>query len=261
VRTADGRRVRARRAVLADVAAPTLYRDLLPEGSVPRRLLDELDRSFEWDLPTVKVNWALDGPVPWRASGAAGAGTVHVGADAAQLASWSTSLSTGQSSPYVFQILGQLATADPTRAPAGCESLWGYSHLPRGEPDADRARALADRMHEAVEAFAPGFSSRVVDRWEQLPADLEADDANLVQGAINGGTAQIYQQMVFRPTTGLGRPETPVQGLYLAGAATSPGGGVHGACGANAARAALHGARAGGLPARAMVALTRHLTR
>jgi len=261
VRTADGRRVRARRAVLADVAAPTLYRRLLPEGTVPQRLLDELDRSFEWDLPTVKVNWALDGPVPWRATGAAGAGTVHLGADVDQLASWSTSLSTGQDSPHVFQILGQLATADPSRAPAGGQSLWGYSHLPRGAPDAGQAKALADRMHASVEAFAPGFSERVVDRWEQLPGELEADDANLVEGAINGGTAQIYQQMVFRPTTGLGRPETPVLGLYLAGAATSPGGGVHGACGANAARAALHGAKAASLPARTMVTLTRHLTR
>ena len=260
VRTVDGRQVRARRAVLADVAAPTLYRDLLPADVLPRRFKDDLERTFEWDLPTVKVNWALDGPVPWQASDMAGAGTVHLGADCAQLASWSTSLGTGQHSPHLFQILGQLATADPTRAPSGGESLWGYSHLPRGGPDADRAKALADRMHDQVEAFAPGFSARVVDRWEQLPGDLEADDPNLVCGTINGGTAQIYQQLVFRPVPGLGRPETPVQGLYLASASTSPGGGVHGACGANAARAALHGARAGGIPARTMVTLTRHLT-
>jgi phytoene dehydrogenase-like protein len=82
-----------------------------------------------------------------------------------------------------------------------------------------------------------------------------------VGGAVNGGTAQIFQQLVFRPTTGLGRPETPVVGLYLASAAASPGGGVHGACGAIAARAAIHGARAAGVPRRALVAASRYLSR
>jgi phytoene dehydrogenase-like protein len=170
-------------------------------------------------------------------------------------------LSIGRPSDVVFQVLGQLSTADPTRAPSGCESVWAYSHLPRGVPAADAARALADRMHGSQEEHAPGFSARVVDRWEQLPGDLEEHDANLVQGTINGGTAQIYQQLVFRPTPGLGRPETPVRGLYLASAAISPSGGVHGACGAAAARAALHDARLGGLPGRLLVAVARHLQR
>ena len=207
----------------------------------------------------MKVNWALDGPVPWRAEGVASAGTVHLGADLDEVVLWSGALGIGRPSDIVFQLVGQLATADPTRAPAGAESLWAYSHLPRGIPDPDAARALADRMHAALEAYAPGFSARVVDRWEQLPGDLEGDDANLVHGTINGGTAQIYQQLVFRPTPGLGRPETPIEGLYLASAAISPSGGVHGACGAAAARAALHGARLGGLPRRVLVAASRHL--
>ena len=197
--------------------------------------------------------------MPWRSKGAADAGTVHLGADADEAVLWSSALAIGRTSPFVFQILGQLATADPTRAPAGGESLWGYSHLPRGVTDADAARDLADRMHRTIELHAPGFSDAVVDRWEQLPSDLEAHDRNLVHGAINGGTAQIYQQLVFRPTPGLGRPETPLRGLYLAGAAISPGGGVHGACGAAAARAALHDARFGGLPSRFLVATSRHL--
>jgi phytoene dehydrogenase-like protein len=259
--TAGGDRFLARHAVLADVAAPTLYRDLLPPGAVPPRLLAELERCFEWDLPTVKVNWALDGPVPWRAPELTGAGTVHCGADVAQLAAWSTALATGQPSDVTFQLVGQMATADPARAPAGGESLWAYSHLPRGTTDPTAARHLAERMHDTIEAHAPGFSGRVVDRWEQMPRDLEEADANLVDGAVNGGTAQIYQQLVFRPTTGLGRPETVVRALYLAGAATSPGGGVHGACGAIAARAALQDARLGGIPGRVMVSLTRRLHR
>jgi phytoene dehydrogenase-like protein len=124
----------------------------------------------------------------------------------------------------------------------------------------DQAAELARRMQEEIEAYAPGFGGLVVDRWDQLPGDLEAGNPNLVLGATNGGTAQIYQQLVFRPTPGLGRPETPIEGLYLAGAAISPGGGVHGGCGAVAAQAALSGARFGLLPRRLLVRATRHLT-
>jgi phytoene dehydrogenase-like protein len=259
--TQDGWRYRARRAVLADVTAPALFRDLLPAGTVPGRLLEEIDRCFEWDLPTVKVNWALSGPVPWRDPQLAGAGTVHLGADDDQLVTWSAALGSGQPTERVFQLIGQMATADPTRAPDGGESLWAYSHLPRGCTDPDAARDLANRMERGIEEYAPGFTDRVVERWDQLPTDLESRDANLVNGSVNGGTAQIYQQLVFRPTTGLGRPETPIAGLFLAGAGASPGGGVHGGCGANAARAALQGARLGGLPGRLMVSVVRRLNR
>jgi phytoene dehydrogenase-like protein len=261
VLTEDGRRYRARRAVLADLAAPTLFRDLLPVGAVPARMLAELDRCFAWDLPTVKVNWALSGKVPWRDPDLAGAGTVHLGADVDQLALWSAALSSGQPSEHVFQLIGQMATADPTRAPDGAESLWAYSHLPLGCTDQEQARDLARRMQQGIEEHAPGFSELVVDRWEQTPQDLQAGDANLVHGSVNGGTAQLFQQLVFRPVSGLGRPETPVAGLYLAGAASSPGGGVHGACGSNAARAALTDARLRGLPGRLLVGATRRLGR
>jgi phytoene dehydrogenase-like protein len=255
-----GVKVRARRAVLADVAAPTLYRDLLPGHALPPRLRDEIGRCFEWDLPTVKVNWALTAPVPWRAKDVAQAGTVHLGCDLPGLSAWSSALGCGQRSPHVFQIVGQLAAADPNRAPEGAESLWAYSHLPRGEASPQQAAELARRMEEEIAEHAPGFGDLVVDRWDQFPDDLEAGNPNLVHGTINGGTAQIFQQLVFRPTPGTGRPETPVEGLYLAGAAISPGGGVHGACGAAAARAALAGARLGGVPRRALVTATRYLT-
>ena len=102
--------------------------------------------------------------------------------------------------------------------------------IPHGTP---RAR---------IEAYAPGFSRAVRSRHVMGPHQLEAHDGNLVGGAINGGTSSIHQQLVFRPTPGLGRPETPVAGLYLASASAHPGGAVHGACGANAARAALRAA-------------------
>src|SRR3954467_9425019 len=251
VTTVDGTAVRARRAVLADVPAPTLLGHLVPPGDLPARVRDALDR-FEWDLPPVKVNWALDGPIPWKAEGANLAGTVHLGSDADGLAMSSAALSLGRPAPHDFLLVGQMATADPTRAPAGGESVWSYSHLPRGVYDHETASALAERMDGAIEAHAPGFHDRVVERWEQLPSDMESDDPSLVHGSINGGTAQLHQQLIFRPLPGLGRAETPIDRLYLAGSSAHPGGGVHGAAGHIAAQAAINGAKFGRVPGRAL---------
>lgn len=238
VRTAGGREVRVRRAVLADVSAPSLYHELLPEAAVPARLRADLDR-FEWDTPVLKLNWALDGPVPWRAAAAARAGTVHLGADAAGLVRWDADLATRTLPASPFLLVGQMTTTDPTRSPEGTESLWAYTHLPRRVSDDDAADQLAPRVDAVLEAHAPGFSDRVLARVVQRPSGLQGADANLAHGAVNGGTAQLFQQLVFRPVPGLGRSETPVQGLYLAGASAHPGGGVHGGCGWIAARSAL----------------------
>ncbi|HEV7171489.1 NAD(P)/FAD-dependent oxidoreductase [Pedococcus sp.] len=239
VRLADGRTIRARRAVLADVSAPTLYRRLLRPDQVPSRLLHDLER-FDWDPGTVKVNWALDRPVGWQAAPARGAGTVHLGVDADGFVDFAADLSTGRLPQRPFVLFGQMTTADPTRSPAGTESAWAYTHVPRSlEVTGDLLERHVRAVEEAVERVAPGFASSVVARHVQSPGDLEAADANLVGGAINAGTAGLHQQLVFRPTPGLGRPETPIPGLYLAGASAHPGGGVHGACGWNAARAAL----------------------
>ena len=98
---------------------------------------------------------------------------------------------------------------------------------------------FADRIQAEIEARAPGFTALIRGRHVLGPADMQAHDANLHGGAINGGTAALFQQLVFRPRPGLGRAETPIRGLYLASASAHPGGGVHGACGANAARAAV----------------------
>jgi phytoene dehydrogenase-like protein len=94
-------------------------------------------------------------------------------------------------------------------------------------------------MQARFEQLAPGFGSRVLERRILGPADLESRDANLIGGAINGGTSQLHQELVFRPVPGLGRAETGISGLYLGGASAHPGGGVHGAAGNNAARAAI----------------------
>ncbi|QNG20450.1 NAD(P)/FAD-dependent oxidoreductase [Rhodococcus triatomae] len=238
VRTAGGERIAVRRAVVADTSAPSLYRDLLPEKSVPRRVLDDLDR-FEWDTPTVKVNYALSGKVPWISRRLGEAGTVHLGADDDGLVRWNADLTTGVVPTSPFLLFGQMTTADASRSPAGTESCWAYTHLPRGVTDDDSAEQLAQRVDDTLEAHAPGFADLTVGRTVQRPSDLEAADANLVGGAVGGGTSQLHQQLVFRPTVGFGRSETPIAGLYLGSAAAHPGGGVHGVCGRNAARAAL----------------------
>jgi phytoene dehydrogenase-like protein len=240
VHTATGLTVRVRRAVIADVNAPTLYRTLLPAAAVPGRLRDDLDR-FVWDTPVVKVNWALDRPIPWRAPEVAGAGTVHLGADDLGLVRWSAAIESRTLPVSPYMLFGQMTTADPSRSPAGTESAWAYTHLPRGIDDDASADEIARRMDATVEAFAPGFSGSVVHRHVQRPRDLESAEPNLVSGAVNGGTAQLFQQLVFRPVPGLGRPETVVGNLYLGGSSAHPGGGVHGICGGLAARAALRG--------------------
>jgi phytoene dehydrogenase-like protein len=235
--------------VLADVGAPALYGSLVREEHLPSRILDGMAR-FAYDYATVKIDWALDGPVPWVAEPARRAGTVHLGDSLDHLSDVATELATGRIPARPFVLIGQMTTSDPTRSPSGTESLWGYTHVPHrpvgdaagelsGKWDDHESKAFAARVERELEARAPGFTERVVGRSVLTPPMLEGADANLVGGAVNGGTAQLHQQLIFRPTIGLGRAETPIRGLFLASASAHPGGGVHGACGANAARAAL----------------------
>jgi phytoene dehydrogenase-like protein len=243
-----------RRAVLADVAATDLYGGLVSWDDLPATLADDL-RRFQWDWSTVKFDWALSQPVPWSCSDLARAGTVHMADSLDSLTQGCAALGTGMVPADPFVLLGQLTTSDPTRSPPGTECLYGYTHVPRqvqgdsgdgsikGVWDGDDLDALADRVEGQIERHAPGFRSRIRVRHILGPAGLQGHDRNLVWGAINGGTAAIHQQLVFRPLPGLGRAETPVNGLYLSSASAHPGGGVHGACGANAARAALAASR------------------
>ena len=249
VRLADGSVLGARRAVLADVGAPALYRDLVGLDRLPATVAADVGR-FQYGVGTVKVDWALSGPVPWRSETARRAGTVHVADSLDQLTEHATALATHRLPPDPFLLVGQMTTADPTRSPAGTESAWAYTHVPQrlapgpgvgpgGRLDREGSEAVADRMAARLEAYAPGFGRLVLARHVAGPDDLEAANPNLVGGATTGGTAQLHQQLVLRPTPGGGRSETPVPGLYLASASAHPGGGVHGACGSNAARAAV----------------------
>ncbi len=247
---ADGEQVLARRAVVADVAAPALFGRLLDPTDVPARVLRGM-RGFRMDPSTVKVDWALDGPVPWEQQPAHAPGTVHVADSTAQLTESLGQLAAAAVPAEPFLLAGQMTTTDPTRSPAGTESMWAYTHVPqesvrdagdgsiRGTWDRDDCERFADRMQDRIERLAPGFGSRVLARRILGPRELEARNANLIGGAVGGGTAQLHQQLVFRPVPGLGRAETGVPGLYLGSASAHPGGGVHGACGRNAARAAL----------------------
>jgi phytoene dehydrogenase-like protein len=239
VRTPAGD-VDALRAVLADVDAPQLYIELLAREHVPARVLDDL-RRFQWDYGTVKVDWALDGPVPWTAPNARRAPVVHIADGVDELTVTMGELARGLVPAKPFLIFGQYAASDPTRCPPGKEVAWAYAHVPQGI-ELDEA-GFVDRMETRVEGLAPGFGELVRARHVFSPAGLERANRSLVGGALNGGTAQLHQQLVFRPTAGLGRPETGIRGLYLASASVYPGGGVHGAPGANAARAALTAAR------------------
>ncbi|MFI8164772.1 phytoene desaturase family protein [Streptomyces sp. NPDC086081] len=267
VRTAAGDAVPARRAVLADVSVPALFGELVEPEHLPAQVLEDL-RRFQWDFATFKVDWALDGPVPWQAEQAAGAGTVHLSDGVDELTRFAAQLAMRQVPDRPFLIFGQMTTSDAGRSPEGTESAWAYTHIPHeiradageenitGDWSAKDQERFADRVERQVERFAPGFRDRIRARRVLAPPTLQAMDANLAGGAINGGTTAMHQQLVFRPLPGTGRPETPVPGLFLASSGAHPGGGVHGAPGSNAARAALRRNRAPGL-ARAQRILAR----
>ncbi|ONH49718.1 FAD-dependent oxidoreductase [Frankia sp. CcI49] len=284
VRLADGSVLPARRAVIADVDAVSLYRGLVAPEHLPPRLLADLDR-FHWDSATFKVNWALAGPIPWSDPRVARAGTVHLGGTMDDLTVTAAELARDLVPAQPFVVLGQMTTADPSRSPAGTESAWAYFHLPQrprghagtagarlpataavtgrpdgqGRPDEHDVAVLLERLERRIEAYAPGFTTLVLRRDVQSPARLESMDRVLHGGALGGGTAALHQQLVFRPVPGLGRPETPVPGLYLASMSAHPGGGVHGGPGAMAARVALGAAGPTGAARRRALAATHRM--
>lgn len=253
VRTAAGEEIRVRRAVLADTDATSLLLDLVGPEHLPASTLHRV-RRIQRGAGTFKVDWALSAPVPWTDAGVSGAGTVHLADSLDELTVTASELARHLVPRDPFVLLGQMTTADPSRSPGGTESLWAYTHVPQrvrgdagaadhppvtGAWDDEDAARFAARLEARVERLAPGFRDLIIGRHLMPPPVLESLNANLVGGDIGGGTAQLHQQLVFRPMSGLGRPETPVRGLYLASASAHPGGGVHGACGANAARAAI----------------------
>lgn len=234
-----------RRAVLADVGAPALYMRLLGPEHLPwwaRRGA----RRFRYGWGTFKVDWALAGPVPWASGEAREAAVVHAGDSLADLEAFTRDVRAGRLPTNPYLVIGQQSLADPSRAPAGGHTLWAYSHVPSSVEGgwASRREAFADQLDARIEGLAPGFRALIRARVAHSPDDLEAMDENLVGGDLGGGSAHLGQQLFFRPMFPYFRYRTPVRGVYLASASAHPGAGVHGACGFNAARAALKDARA-----------------
>jgi phytoene dehydrogenase-like protein len=235
VRLADGTQVGAPEGVVADTGAPQLYLDLLDRDHLPRPMLADLER-FQYDNSTVKVDWALREPIPWTDPAVRRAGTVHIADSMDLLSEITVGLELQRIPARPFLVVGQYVTADPTRAPAGADTAWAYSHVPqhtrsdadgelRGRWDEEELERFVERMEDEIERLAPGFRDRILGRHIAGPRELERANANLVGGAVNGGTAKLHQQIVFRPVPGLGRSETPVRNLYLGSASAHPGGG------------------------------------
>jgi phytoene dehydrogenase-like protein len=220
------------RAVLCDLTPPGLL--AVAGDRMPPRYARAL-RRYRFGPGAFKVDWALDGPVPWTAPACRRTTCVHVGGKLAEIADAERAPWEGRAAERPFLILAQQTVADPTRAPAGSHTVWAYCHVPNGSRE-----FVAGRMEAQIERFAPGFRERVLARSVMSPADLEAHDPNLVGGDVNGGVPS-WRQLLARPALRPVPYSTPVAGLFLCSASTPPGGGVHGMCGFLAARAAVAG--------------------
>lgn len=234
VRLQDGTAIRAD-TVVADVTPGGLLR--LAGDAFPASYTTRLER-FRPGPGTFKVDWALDGPVPWEAEDVRRAGTVHVGGGSDEINLATAQRQVGALPDRPFLLFGQQSLADPSRAPAGCHTAWAYTRVPPGIRWAQEAAGFADRIEAQVERFAPGFRERILDRHLLTPGDLAARDANLEGGDVGGGSYAL-DQVVFRPVPSLTPYRTPVRGLYIGSASAFPGGAVHGIPGHAAARMAI----------------------
>lgn len=218
------------RIVVLDVDARQFARvagDRLPAGY--RRRLER----WRYGPAAYKIDWALDGPIPWADPRLAAAGTVHVGGAVEAVTASEAAVAAGRISDEPYVLLVQACVADATRAPAGKQTGWAYIHVPHGW-DGDATGLIEDR----IERFAPGFRDRILARRVWTPAALEAWDANLVGGDIGGGANDIAQ-LIARPRLSATPWRTPLAGVYLASTSVLPGGGAHGMSGWNAARDAV----------------------
>lgn len=182
-----------------------------------------------------KVDYALDGPVPWSDEACRRAGTVHIGGTLAEIAAAEADVDRGRMPERPFVLAVQQSLVDPSRAPAGKHTLWTYAHVPNGY-----GGDATDALERQIERFAPGFRDLVLARNVITPSGFEAYNSNNRGGDIAGGSHR-GTQLVFRPTRALRSYRTPNPALWLCSASTPPGGGVHGMCGHNAARAVLRG--------------------
>lgn len=190
-------------------------------------------RRYRYGPGVFKVDWALDGPVPWKAEECLRAGSVHIGGTLEEVAATEEVVARGEVPERPFIVFSQQSLFDPDRAPDGKHTAWGYCHVPNG-----CTVDMTDRIEAQIERFAPGFRDRVLARHTASPAELQARNANVVGGDIAGGYAGL-RQFVFRPVPRFDPYSTPDPGIFLCSSSTPPGPGVHGMSGAHAARAVL----------------------
>jgi phytoene dehydrogenase-like protein len=216
------------RAVLCDVTPRQLLR--LAGARLTSSFRRKLER-YRYGPAVHKIDWALDGPIPWKAAECGRAATVHLGGTLEEIAASERAVWEGAHVERPFVLLAQSSLFDPTRAPPDKHTAWGYCHVPNGS-NVD----MTARIENQVERFAPGFRDLVIERSVLRPAELENHNPNLVGGDISGG-ANNLSQLFARPTLRIYRTSLP--GLYLCSSSTPPGGGVHGMCGYSAVQVVL----------------------
>jgi phytoene dehydrogenase-like protein len=216
--------------VLADVVPRELVR--IAGDRLPAHFARSLGR-YRHGPGVFKLDWALDGPIPWTAADCMRAATVHLGGTFEEIAESERAPREGRHAERPYVLLTQPSLFDDSRAPAGKHTAWAYCHVPFGSTE-----DMTDRIEAQVERFAPGFRDVILAESAIGPADFERRNRNIVGGDINGGLMDL-RQLFFRPVRRLVPYRTPLKGLYLCSSSTPPGGGVHGMCGYSAALTAL----------------------
>ena len=192
----------------------------------------QLER-YRYGMGVFKIDWALDGPIPFTAPGCRQAGTVHIGNTLEEIVASEASTAGGVQADRPFVLLAQQSIFDRSRAPQGKHTAWAYCHVPNGSTE-----DMTERIEGQVERFAPGFRARILARHVFNTAQLEEYNSNYIGGDINGGVIDI-RQLYTRPALRWSPYRTSAKGIYICSSSTPPGGGVHGMCGYHAARRAL----------------------
>jgi phytoene dehydrogenase-like protein len=218
------------RATLFDTSPRALVE--IAGDRLPAAYRDALLR-FRYGPGVFKLDYALDGPIPWRAEECLRAGTVHLGGTLEEITESEAAVWQGEHPERPYVILAQQSLFDDTRAPEGKHTAWAYCHVPHGSTE-----DMTERVEAQIERFAPGFRDRVLALSTMDTSQMEAYNPNYVGGDINAGV-QDLRQFFTRPVVRVNPYSTPARGLYLCSSSTPPGGGVHGMCGTYAARAAL----------------------
>jgi phytoene dehydrogenase-like protein len=200
--------------------------------ALPAGYRRRVEQGFKRGPGVFKVDYALDGPMPWTSADARRTSCLHVCGDAEAVAESEAAPAANRVPERPYVLVAQHSPFDATRAPAGHQTLWAYCHVPNGS-----TVDMTERIEAQLERFAPGFSKRVLARHVKAPADFEATNASYLGGDISAGAVEGLQ-LFFRPTVGLPYV-TPNEQVLLCSASAPPGPGVHGMCGYWAAQVAL----------------------